>query len=369
MNPSTQKKTQWDTCVTRVAPNSLLISGFPLEELIAHSTLLQTAHLLVTGEIPSKETLEAHLRAATEAALLPAPRIIRFEGEDISQTLAKCLLMDERLASVSKEGEDGPVTKTIFALGRVARYLASILGNEGPLEVTTMGEPFSHVLFRAIAGDAEIDEGRARMIEAMIVASVDHGVTPPSAQATIIGSSVRGSYEMAVANGVGAITDVHGGAGAMAAAFFQECVDRAEQEKLELADATHALVSEYVSARKRIKGLGHRVHSQDPRRNILWELSGSTNLAGPCVTISKIVGDVFQKIRNRSLPINVDGVIGAIVADMGLSTDLAKALFVYGRVAGLSAHHFEEIATQRPMRRINFSDAIYAGKEKRPYPA
>ena len=82
-----------------------------------------------------------------------------------------------------------------------------------------------------------------------------------------------------------------------------------------------------------------------------------------------IITDIFEKVSKKSLPINVDGVIGAIVADMGMNIDLAKALFVYGRVAGLSAHYFEEIATQRPMRRINFGEAVYEGKPDRSYPA
>ena len=64
----------------------------------------------------------------------------------------------------------------------------------------------------------------------------------------------------------------------------------------------------------------------------------------------------------------VDGVSGAVVADMGLRTDLAKALFVYGRVAGLSAHYFEEISIQTQMRRINFAHAVYKGKELRKFP-
>jgi citrate synthase len=73
-------------------------------------------------------------------------------------------------------------------------------------------------------------------------------------------------------------------------------------------------------------------------------------------------------VKGKSLPINVDGVIGAIIADMDLNIDLAKALFVYGRVAGLSAHYFEEISTQKQMRRINFSSFVYEGKELRPFP-
>jgi citrate synthase len=86
------------------------------------------------------------------------------------------------------------------------------------------------------------------------------------------------------------------------------------------------------------------------------------------VSVSKIATSVFEQVRGMNLPINVDGVIGAIVADMGLDPALAKALFVYGRLAGLSAHYFEEIATQPQMRRINFAQAVYKGKELRDLP-
>jgi citrate synthase len=69
-----------------------------------------------------------------------------------------------------------------------------------------------------------------------------------------------------------------------------------------------------------------------------------------------------------SLPINVDGVIGAIVADMELDPAMAKAFFIYGRIAGLSAHYFEEVASQPRMRQINFAEAVYKGKEPRTIP-
>jgi citrate synthase len=203
------------------------------------------------------------------------------------------------------------------------------------------------------------------MIEAMIVASVDHGVTPPSAQSTILAATVRPSYNIGIAAGVGAITDVHGGAGAKAAAFFRACIAKSEQDKIDPSDATLAILAEYLKKGRRVEGLGHRLHTEDPRRNVLWKLSEELGIAGKCVEISKIVGGIFEKVRGMSLPINVDGVIGAIVADMGLDVDLAKALFIYGRVAGLSAHFFEEEASQIQMRRVNFNDAVYKGKELR----
>jgi len=206
------------------------------------------------------------------------------------------------------------------------------------------------------------------MLEAVIVASLDHGVTPPSAQATLIASSVRASYEVAVAQGAGAITDIHGGAGEKAAAFFLQCAGLVSGQGLSLEEATRAVIRRYIKEGRRVEGMGHRVHTQDPRRDALWALAEESGLAGPCVAISRIAGDMLREVRGLDLPINVDGVIGAIVADMGLDPKLAKALFIFGRIMGLSAHYFEEVSSQPPMRPIVFGEAIYRGIPERAYP-
>ncbi|MFH1676955.1 MAG: citrate/2-methylcitrate synthase [bacterium] len=359
------KKPSWGTLITRVAPNSLLISGYPLEEIVEKKTFLETTHLLVKLEFPTENILKEHAKTAYKATQIPAPKIERFEGEDISAALAKAFLTDRELFEFPEGGKDGPVNKTIFSLGRFARYLANLLGNEESLQATKANEPFSISIYRAITGEMKVDKKQARMFEAMIVASVDHGVTPPSPQATIIAATVRSSFNMGIAAGVGAITDVHGGAGAKAAAFFRACIAKSKEKNIDPADATLAVLTEYMKKGQRIEGMGHRIHTQDPRRNVLWKLADELGIAGDCVGISKIVGDIFEKVRGISLPINVDGVIGAIVADMGLDVDLAKALFIFGRVAGLSAHFYEERAGQTQMRRVNFSDAVYKGKELR----
>ena len=359
------KKPAWGTLITRVAPNSLLISGYPLEEIVEKKTLLEVAHLLVKLEFPSPDILKAHAKTAYEATRIPAPKIVRFEGEDISAALAKSFLMDKDLFEFPEGGKDGPVNKTIFSLGRFARYLARLLGTEKSLDAVKANEPFSNVVYRTVTGEMNVNKKHARMIEAMIVASVDHGVTPPSAQSTILAATVRPSYNMGIAAGIGAITDVHGGAGAKAAAFFRACIARSEENNIDPADATLAVLTEYMKKGQRIEGMGHRIHTEDPRRNVLWKLAEEHGVAGKCVGISKIVGGIFERVRGMSLPINVDGVIGAIVADMGLDVDLAKALFIFGRVAGLSAHFFEERAGQTQMRRVNFNDAVYKGKELR----
>jgi len=362
------KKPGWGTLITKVMPNNLLISGYPLQDIVEKKSFLEAAYLLVKGEFPDKKTLEEMRKIAVEAAKKPVPKVTRLKNEDISKTLVKYFVLDEELAKFPEEGTDGAVKKTVFALGRTARYMGAILGNEKALENFHENEPFSHIIYRAVTGNSTVNEKQSRMIEAMIVACVDHGVTPPSAQATIIASSTRTPYEVAVAHGVGAITDVHGGAGAKAAQFFNECIMKSKKEKVDVAQTARELMRKYIEEGKRIEGLGHRLHTKDPRRDVLWNFASQTGVAGEHVQLSKMVGTIFEQVRGMNLPINVDGVIGAIVADMGLDPAMAKAFFIYGRIAGLSAHYFEEVASQPRMRQINFAEGIYKGKESRKIP-
>ena len=361
-------KPSWGTLITRIEPNHVMVRGYRLEDIIEHATLLEAAHLIVHGELPEKKVVQSLTKLAVQAAKQPIPSVQRNPEEDLSKTLEKYLLYDEALTTFSPKGKIAQAEKTVFCLGRFTAYLARILKNDSFLSEVKASEPFSHAIYRIISGSRKIDTARSRMLEAMIVACIDHGVTPPSVQATLIASSVRASYETAVAHGVGAITDVHGGAGEKAAALFKKCAELAEQKSIPIEDATRQVMSEYVRTGSRIEGMGHRLHTQDPRRDVLWKLAESGGLAGPCLAVSKIASNILKEVRGLDLPINVDGVIGAIIADMGLDPKLAKALFIFGRLCGLSAHCFEEIMTQSPMRRINFAQAVYKGIEDRSFP-
>ena len=361
-------KPSWTTLITKVEPNNLVVRGYRVQDLIARASLVEAAHLIALGELPDAGRRAALDRLAVDASKKPLPPVGRGPGEDLSKTFQKFLLMDESLAAFEPAGTAAQAEKTVFTLGRCAAYLAAVEGHGSALAAVGAEAPLAHAVHAAIAGPGRYDAKRGRMLEAIVVASIDHGATPPSAQATLIASSVRASYEAAVAQGVGAITDVHGGAGEKAAEFFLQCAAQAASEGLALADATRAVIRRYLKDGRRIEGMGHRVHTQDPRRDVLWAMAEENGLAGPCVAVSRLVGDRLREVRGLDLPINVDGVIGAIIADMGLAPALAKALFIFGRTMGLSAHYFEEVTTQPPMRPIVFSEAVYRGLPERPYP-
>ena len=297
----------WKTRITLVEPNTLLISGHPLQDLIGTNDLLEVAHLLITGKLPDKDELTKLEGLATRAARLPSPQLGMDPDEDISKAIARCLLMDTDLAGF--QGTE--VERTAFTLGRMASYIAGMFGHISAMESLLNGK-FSDHVYTAVTGELNVKPDISHLLGSMIVASVDHGVTPPSAQATIIAATTRFSYEVAIASGGSAITDVHGGAGSAAARFFSECVERSVNGETSLEDAIRGQISAYLDAGRRVKGLGHRIHTQDPRRDAIWALAEASGLAQEHVRASRLITDIFESVKGKRLPINVDGVIGTI---------------------------------------------------------
>lgn len=249
-------------------------------------------------------------------------------------------------------------------MGRTIKILAKLLHHENVLQRMDNSVSISEIIYKTIVGH-ESNVIKEKLLESMIIACVDHGVTPPSAQTTLLLASTRASFEVALSGGIHAITDVHGGAGSKACKFFQETSQLAKNENIDLEQACFNNIMSVIQSGGRIEGLGHRIHTQDPRREILLNLAMKSGINGNCISIANILSDVFYQAKGMRLPINVDGVIGAIIGDMEINPLTAKIIFVFGRIMGLTAHYYEEVQTQQPMRRINFEHAIYKGEEIR----
>ena len=121
----------------------------------------------------------------------------------------------------------------------------------------------------------------------------------------------------------------------------------------------------YLQRKRRIPGFGHRFHTNDPRTTKLLQIAKDAKISGKYVEFAQLIAQELSNQSGRSLPLNVDGAIGALLADMGFVPELGKAFFAISRITGLTAHILEEITTQRPMRTIVPSDAFYSGLDKR----
>ena len=226
---------------------------------------------------------------------------------------------------------------------------------------------YPHVVYLLLKGELPSEE-HGKMIDAILTACIDHGVTPPSSIASRIVASGGVPLPTAVAAGVLSIGDAHGGAIEKGAKFLQDGIVRMKNEKKSIAEMGKILVKESRENHKRILGFGHRVHTADPRTKRLFTLADELKISGDHIALSKIIETELESSAGRKLPINVDGAIAAIISDMGFDYRLGKAFFLLGRVAGLTAHVYEEQTREKPMRKMFSVDCEYDGPEEKNLP-
>jgi citrate synthase len=227
--------------------------------------------------------------------------------------------------------------------------------------------PYSHVVYLLLKGDLPSNE-HGKMMDAILTACIDHGVTPPSSIASRVVASGGVPLPTAVAAGVLSIGDAHGGAIEKGAKFLQEGIYRMVDEGKTIDEIANILVSESREKKKRILGFGHRVHTDDPRTKRLFSLADKLNISGSHIALSKAIKRELTSQTGKNLPINVDGAIAAITSDMSFDWRLGKAFFLLGRVAGLTAHVYEEQTEQKPMRKMFNDESEYGGPEERDLP-
>src|SRR5437762_1001584 len=139
------------------------------------------------------------------------------------------------------------------------------------------------------------------------------------------------------------------------------CNVYAQPLKDEAAVRTLATMRE---AGERMPGFGHRLHTKDPRTARLFELAREAAVDGVHMQAARAVEKAFADAK-KSLPINVDGAIGAILADLGMNPATFNGIFMIARTSGLIAHVIEEQTRQRPMRQIDPVNHGYDGPPPR----
>jgi citrate synthase len=164
-----------------------------------------------------------------------------------------------------------------------------------------------------------------------------------------------------VAAGVLTVGDVHGGAIEKCMGYLIAAADASRETGNDARTTALETIRVAKEQGDRIQGFGHRLHSEDPRAVRLFSLAEQLGLAGDHIAMAKAFVEAFGESGSKPLPINVDGAIGACLADLGLPPEMGNAFFIISRVPGLVAHALEERRRERPMRTVNPSEAEYIG--------
>ncbi len=205
-----------------------------------------------------------------------------------------------------------------------------------------------------------------RLVEAMLVASIDHGVTPPSTLSARNAASTGAPLNACIAAGALAVNRHHGGAVEDCMRLLARGAARVRAGE-EAGPAAATLVAEERAAGRRLPGFGHRIHTDDPRSGRLLALTRETRAGGAHVAVAEAIVERLAA-SGKPLPLNVDGAIAAVLADLGFVPELANGFFILARTAGWMAHVSEELSREKPMRRIDQNECSYDGAPPRALP-
>ncbi|WP_108813750.1 citryl-CoA lyase [Loktanella sp. Alg231-35] len=186
----------------------------------------------------------------------------------------------------------------------------------------------------------------AALLEAALVAGVDHGPQAPSIAAARMTATCGVGLNNAMANGVNMLGDVHGGAGEQCAELYYDIAARMDAGAA-LDDAVQAGLDGWRAQNgKIVSGFGHRFHKPvDPRAPGLMSLVRDAADAG---TVSGRYADIGEAVQanlgqTRPLAMNIDGATAVIFCELGFPAPLSRGLFCLSRSVGILAHAWEQM--------------------------
>ncbi|GIH15991.1 citryl-CoA lyase [Rugosimonospora africana] len=254
----------------------------------------------------------------------------------------------------SPEASAAPAVRTLgeTTTADVADWWATGVSRMAPGELELRGRPvqeligttgFAATIWLMLRGELPSPQ-QAQLLEAALVASVDHGPQAPSIAVARMAITCGVGLNNAMATGVNLLGDVHGGAGQQCVELLTEIRDRgAENGDIDVA-ATE-VVARWRAQSRYLPGFGHRFHPVDPRRQPLLSLVETAVAAGTVPGEHLRAAYAIENLlagRSRPVPMNIDGATAVIYAELGFPAPLARGLFVLSRSVGILAHAWEE---------------------------
>jgi citrate synthase len=205
---------------------------------------------------------------------------------------------------------------------------------------------FPQMIWLMLRGELPSRE-QADLLEAALVASVDHGPHAPSIAIARMAITCGVDLNNAMASGVNVLGDIHGGPGQQCMELYQR-IDAARAPGAELDWTTDLVLDRFVAEHgKIIPGFGHRFHPVDPRvaplLALVQQAAASGHLSGRFVHIGRAVEAALSRRTGKALPMNIDGVVAVIFCELGFPAPLGRGLFILSRSVGILAHAWEQM--------------------------
>ncbi|HSG94766.1 MAG TPA: citryl-CoA lyase [Afifellaceae bacterium] len=215
-----------------------------------------------------------------------------------------------------------------------------------PIETLIGTVSFPQMIWLTVTGEA-IEGRRAGLLEAALVAAVDHGPQAPAIAIARMAMTCGVGINNAMASALNVLGDVHGGAGEQAVALYGDIARRIDDGKA-LDKAVTAVLDVWRGAHGAyIAGFGHRFHKPvDPRAprllGLVDEAAAENAVSGRFAQIGRAIETHLAAEKGTAVPMNIDGATAVIYAELGCPPPLARGLLCLSRAVGIHAQAFEQ---------------------------
>lgn len=184
------------------------------------------------------------------------------------------------------------------------------------------------------------------MVNALLVAAADHGLTPSAlaARLTLLGApeSVQGAVAAGLLGAGSRFLGTIENVAELLKASARDLLDSASDG--EVAATAERMVRAQREGRRTVPGVGHPIHiGGDPRVATLQQISADNGYLGKHWRLALAIPGALEAVIGKRVPLNAAGALGAMVSDMGFDPLFGRGLMLVGRTAGLVAHLREEV--------------------------
>jgi len=221
---------------------------------------------------------------------------------------------------------------------------------------------FTEMMFLLIKGELP-SKGQAKVLDALLAASMEHGIAPPAMMSRCI-ASYGSPIQAALAAGVLVFGDWTGGAGEQFAKILAEHVEILNNKQMDISDESlrdeaQKIVKEALGTGQRVAGFGIPLHREDPRAPVLLKIAREEGTFGIYCRFARLIEEELGKSTGRRIPMNLDGVGGALILDLGFPWQSARLFIITPRTVSMGAHYLEELGQKTRWRHITQDQVEY----------